>query len=126
MNNQHSNEENLMKQADELLKRQTDHLDMKTTMALKRARMKALDASPEPRIISMGETLALEHRGLKNGILTLLVLTLLIFTYFNTNMKPSSSEQTPLFADMELLSSNESLDFYNDLEFYQWLDSNES
>ena len=36
--------------------------------------------------------------------------------------KPSILQDKYLINNIELLSNNEDLDFYNELEFYQWLD----
>lgn len=54
------------------------------------------------------------------GALAILALAaVLVFTI-------SQQEVNGLYAeDLEMLSSSESLDFYEDLEFYQWLDEND-
>ena len=51
-----------------------------------------------------------------------LLATALISVLFLA-FKPSILQDKYLVNDIELLSNNEDLDFYNEMEFYQWLDS---
>lgn len=48
-----------------------------------------------------------------------IALTAALFLAF----KPSVLQDSYLIDDIELLSNNEDLDFYNEMEFYQWLNS---
>ena len=52
-----------------------------------------------------------------------------IVIFLNNPMKPSPGEAVTYVAladDMEILYSNDALELYEDVEFYQWLEDNEA
>jgi len=53
------------------------------------------------------------------AFLLIIALVSVLFLAF----KPSVLQDNQLINNVELLTNNEGLDFYNDIEFYQWLDS---
>lgn len=53
------------------------------------------------------------------AFLLIIALVSVLFLTF----KPSVLQDNYLINNIELLSNNEDLNFYNEIEFYQWLDS---
>lgn len=63
------------------------------------------------------------------GFVTACVLVLLVTVYYPGQTELSSPETPGTVSpieDLDILTSNESLDFFENLEFYQWLEENES
>jgi len=97
----------------------------------------SLDGHTQSRLNSIRHA-AIEH-GQKNpgkallapfgGLVTACVLVLLVTVYYPGQPELSPPEipgtVSPI-EDLDILTSNESLDFFENLEFYQWLEENES
>ncbi|HIO93109.1 MAG TPA: hypothetical protein EYG68_09760 [Leucothrix mucor] len=81
--------------------------------------------SPPQRGLSRLRAKVLEKDKIKRRnmvfILGFLLLSSLIAT-LALALKPSALQDSYLVNNIELLSNKEGLDFYNELEFYQWLD----
>lgn len=99
---------------------EAEGLDYRTQLALKRARAEAIHGQQAKRSAS-----AIWWSLATVTLSALLVLTL---TWNNSGDLTPRSEQdaTILFADLEILASDEPIEFYADMEFYLWLDENET
>ncbi len=128
MSKQSFDEEQLLFQAKSLLENNTEHLDMQTTMSLERARTAALDTTPKSHVVAMGDSLILESGWQKKGLILAAGLLLIVATMLVLNNRNASKVilAEPMYSDIEILGASESLDFYNDLEFYQWLELDDS
>ncbi len=92
------------------LDQRLDKLDDETTTQLYAARQKALRSLPQsrPRWLAVG------------GWSAAAVSLLLVMVLWNTD---GQSPDSPGFIeDLELLSTNEDIEFIEDLDFYLWLD----
>lgn len=91
-------------------------------------RVSALDAATRSRLNQQRHNILMdggkqEHQGkswlLPAGMLTVSLLTaVLVFS-----MRSSQTMAPSMLEDFELLASNDDLDLYNDMPFYQWLDT---
>lgn len=89
------------------LDRSAEALDGLTLARLRSARLRALDAQPRPRRWLIAG-------GLATATLSAALVAVLLF----------APTVAPPLADLEqfdLLSENDGLDLYGDLEFYRWL-----
>lgn len=59
------------------------------------------------------------------GLVTACVLVLAVSLVSQRSQLPAEGAPVPTFEDLELLATNEGLEFYEDYEFYQWLAGNE-
>jgi hypothetical protein len=87
-----------------------ESLDAETLSKLNRARHRALKATPRRSLWLV--PLA--------GVATAASIGLLSINLFTTQV--SHGPQADFVEDIELLSSSEDLDFYQNLEFYLWLE----
>jgi hypothetical protein len=55
------------------------------------------------------------------GLVTACVLVLTVSLVSQRTLLPVDGVPVPKFEDLELLATNEELEFYEDYEFYQWL-----
>lgn len=85
----------------------TQQLDELTIARLRAARHKALAARPRRRAW-------LATGGLATATLGAALVAFLLFT-------PAVAPPVPGLEQLELLSENDSLELYRDLEFYRWL-----
>ena len=97
-----------------------------------------LDGYTQSRLNSIRHA-ALESSGSKpgrallapfGGFATACVLVLLVSVFYQDTTAPASpgiqeGQGSPL-EDIDILTSTETLDFYENLEFYQWLEENEA
>ena len=63
------------------------------------------------------------------GLVTACVLLVLVTVYYPQQGDIGAPESPGIVSpieDLDILSSNESLEFFENLEFYQWLEENES
>ena len=90
----------------------TNNLDATTRSGLTAARYKALDQKDNKR--------ALIPWSIPTGAFASLAAALLVFSLWSGN---SVQDNSSMIEDMELLSSNESFDLLEELEFYEWLES---
>ncbi len=128
MNKKTFDDDKLMQLSKALRDETIDHLDMKTNLALERARQSALDASPKSAVFASGDTLIVENTWLKTGLgltFALLFVAISIFFINNNNSDITNDFSEPMYSDIEILGASEPLEFYNDLEFYQWLELDE-
>lgn len=92
------------------LDRSARQLDELTVARLRAARRKALEA--RPRRLAW-----LAAGGLATAALTATLVAFLLFT-------PAAAPPVSGLEQFELLSENDSLELYRDLEFYRWLAEN--
>jgi len=108
----------LVKQLKQSLDQQTNELDTATLLALRQARARSLNAlenKPQwfkPNTIWVG--------GLATAA-TLLIALLLVWPGEND----ISPEMVQDVADIDLLFDDDSIEFYQDLDFYLWLEQQE-
>jgi hypothetical protein len=100
----------------DMLDDSVEHLDAQTLSRLKQARHRALDSAsihrrPAWLIPTGGFAVAA----------SVAVLTAILW-----HGKPVDHDMMQGFEDLELLSSSESLEFYEDLDFYSWLEYEEN
>lgn len=97
-----------------------EHLDGHTRSRLNSIRHAALDQGRHP-----GRALLAPFGGLVTACLLVVVVTL--FTPGQNEMPSPANQatQSPI-EDLDILTSAESLDFFENLEFYQWLEENEA
>ncbi|NOX43491.1 MAG: DUF3619 family protein [Gammaproteobacteria bacterium] len=101
-----------------------ENLDEKTLARLRQARMQALESVTD----SKGVNWMLPAGGFA-AIATVAVLSVSIWsanwsTNWSTNMV--ERELADAFNDIDLLTSTESLEFYEELEFYAWIDEQDA
>ena len=89
------------------LDRSAQQLDELTTARLRAARQRALDA--RPRRLAW-----LAAGGLATAALTATLVTFLLFA-------PAVAPPASGLEQLDLLSENDGLELYRDLEFYRWL-----
>ncbi len=106
----------LMKRASSLLDDAAENLDEKTLASLRQIRRKALDSATQ----STGVNWMLPAGGFA-AIATVAIVSVSIWT-----ANPIEDELTHAFSDIELLTSSESLEFYEELEFYAWIDEQDA
>jgi len=107
MNEEKKNETRFLAAVKRELDRGAETLDPLTVARLRGARLRALDTRPRPRRW-------LITGGLATAALSAALVAVLVF----------APTVAPPLADLEqfdLLSENDSLDLYGDLEFYRWL-----
>lgn len=104
-------DEKFAKEAKALFDASVDELDAATLSTLNRGRHRALEAAPSPR----GELLRwVPAAGVAAAVLVGVMVTL---------PGPGSNElMPPAVADMELLLGEDSLEMFQELEFYSVLD----
>ena len=95
----------------EALTAATEQLDADTRRRLTQARYAALDALPTHR--------GLHWRQSLRAIAATIALAVLAATLWQ--MQPTSTPPPEQLADLDLLVTPDSPDFFGDLEFYQWL-----
>lgn len=105
-------DEAFINKAKSLLDDAADNLDEKTMSRLRQARIRALESAKDGASINW----MIPASGLA-AVATVSVLTISIWT-----AKPVEHELADAFNDIELLTSTESLEFYEELEFYAWID----
>ena len=107
--------------ASELLRRSAEDLDGATASRLNRARQAALEQLPQRRRTS---------RWLVPALSTAAVSALAVGLWLNPGVDrelPVQSSTAALSADdMDLLLADDSLEMFEDLEFYAWLDAERS
>jgi hypothetical protein len=114
-------ENSWLAQAKAMLDQSADGLDAATLSRLNRARQAALAQRAPPRrwLLPAGMAAA-----------SVLVLAALIGRGYLPSVVPGAQEfpltaKTAASSDIDLVSSDDSLEFYQDLEFYAWLDAQE-
>jgi len=102
------------------LERSCDALDGHTLSRLNAIRHKALEHKLARR--SGTRPILLFPLG---GLVTACVLVFTISLVSQPSLSPADGVPVPKFEDLELLATNEGLEFYEDYEFYQWLAGSE-
>ncbi|VAW85051.1 hypothetical protein MNBD_GAMMA17-314 [hydrothermal vent metagenome] len=110
-------EDRLLKISKATLDRATDELDDATLRDLRRVRREALFASqlatsgkPPAWLLPMG------------GLATTATVAVLTVSLWLTPLENDPAVQFPPLEDLALLGDAESLEFYENLDFYLWLD----
>ena len=107
MNEEQEKETHFITTVKRELDRSAEALDGLTVARLRSARLRALDASPRPRTWLIAG-------GLATATLSAALVAVLMFA-------PAVAPPLAGFEQFDLLSENDNLDLYRDLEFYRWL-----
>lgn len=108
-------ENELLQTARQLLRESERAQDELTIARLRAARLRALEAKPRARWLSMqwvGSVVAAGAVAMLAGVI-----------WLNMPSEATAPNGTEAVADIELLTTSESPEFYTDLEFYDWLAS---
>ena len=112
-------EEKILGAAEDLLEDQVNNLNALTVRRLERARMGALEAAGESPWGSF-----LRRRWLMFGsFATAATAAIALFMWFNASPGVLPARQ---IEDFEIITSQERLDFYQNLDFYRWLAAGEN
>ena len=87
-----------------------DALDANTLSKIRQVRAEAIDRAKHRHVNWSGL--------LVGGLATTCVMVIAVVVLLNS----STSMQTVPAVDIELISSSDNLEFYEDLEFYEWLE----
>jgi hypothetical protein len=104
------NEEELKSNIRQSLDDSVDAIDAETLSKIRQIRAQAIDKA--------GTRNVLLPKLLVGGLATACVMVLAIILLFNS---PTSMQVVPA-DDLELISSSDSLELFEDLEFYEWLE----
>jgi len=96
-------------QASKLLDQSEQQLDSNVLRQLRIARHAALEKPPQ-----------YNNWAITGGLASTAAMLVLTVSLWNTPM--SQQDVSPLLEDIELLSAADDLEFYEELEFYLWLD----
>jgi hypothetical protein len=93
-----------------------DKLDGQTLSRLNKIRHEALEL-PQQR---WGRTVVAPF----GGLVAASVLVVMLLPFWNQNPITEVPSSNSAMEDLEILISSDSLEFYEDFEFYQWLEEN--
>lgn len=105
------------------LRRSEDNIDALTQARLRAARHRAVAKHQENPRGLFSNILALEwlhHRQLMLSAAMSLTIVGALLLFFN--LQQPQSRLTPMLEDIELLSSSDDLELYQDLDFYVWME----
>lgn len=126
MSHKYETEQAFLEAAKTRLDQGNDALDDLTLMRLRQMRNKALQAMPDASSAPASNIIALREQWwmpVTSIAATLLIAVLGFHMATQMTHKPVSADD--MFSsteDMQILGADQSLDFYKDIEFYQWLD----
>ena len=100
------------------LDQRVSDIDSQTISALRAIRHKALSESARQQWFF---SFLLKPKPLVTSLCFALVLSLSLNIYMDPKTTP-----TPALEDIPLLTAKDDIEFYNDLDFYQWLDVHNS
>jgi len=126
MSHKYETEQAFLEAAKTRLDQGNDALDDLTLMRLRQMRNKALQAMPDASSAPASNIIALREQWwmpVTSIAATLLIAVLGFHMATQMTHKPVSADD--MFSsteDMQILGADQSLDFYQDIEFYQWLD----
>ena len=106
---------NWVTQAKAVLDQSAEGMDAATLSRLNRARQAALAPRAKPL-----------RWYLPAGMVSASVLLLAVLTWHGRVLEPAEfplTAKNAVSSDIDLVSSDDSLEFYQDLEFYAWLDA---
>lgn len=118
--NYQASEKALLENVREELDRSCDRLDGHTQSRLNSIRHAALEHAQK----NTGRMLLAPFGGLVTACL-LLVIVMGYYPQQSEVRSPDIPAVLPM-EDLDILTSNESLDFFENLEFYNWIEENES
>lgn len=108
--NAKDSEQAFINRAREAFDGSVENLDEETRSAIARSRRRALESST-----GKGRWIMLPAGALAT-------VALAVVLYFSVSARNGNGLEAD---DLDMLSSSESLEFYEDLEFYQWLDESD-
>jgi len=108
-------EDELKQRVSRELEESIDELDANTLSKIRQIRAQAIDSANSPR----QHWWSLNQSGLLfGGLATACVMLLAVVLLLNS---PSSMQAIPV-DEIELISSSDNLELFEDLEFYEWLE----
>ena len=115
--------DDLIEHVREQLNREVEHIDYATQLALKQAREKALaQINPAEQASANTSRLSWGLRWKMMAGAAASIMFVLAMWWLPASVPDTSSAQEPaLYADLELLATEEPLELYEDLDFYLWL-----
>ena len=116
-NNVNNDEQAFLDSAREQLDRSCDRLDGQTQSRLNSIRHAAIEHGRR----HPGRALLAPF----GGLVTACVLVLVVSVFFQGADTPVPDNRSTM-EDLDILTSTESLEFFENLEFYQWLEENEA
>ncbi len=120
--NEIDKEKQFLEKIRNLLDESVETLNPETHMRLQQIRIQALETPAKNRFSLFGSLLAAHRWITVGGFATVATAILAIFFWFHV---PSSDFPPKQDEDFEILTSQEHIDFYKDLEFFQWLETKE-
>lgn len=125
-----SNEDQLAEQAKSLLDSSADKVSLKVQMRLQAARYEALKTARQTQaeqVLNTGN-ISINMPGWLGTLSTTSVLASVFIIFSLVWFSPINQDvlQTPVFEDMEMLSGNNELELYQNLDFYIWLSDEET
>jgi len=108
-------EKRLLQEARELLNAGVENLDPPTERRLREIRIRALQAAQEQRPGFLSP-----RRWVMAGSFAAAALAAVFFLW--TSPSPDPLPKTGQVEDLEILTSQERIDFYQNLDFYRWLE----
>ncbi len=120
-------EEEFLSRVKTTLDASSERLDELTQARLSAARRRAVEAATHQERLQIGEILSLrwlsQHRGL---VATAATITLATAFMLSLNFsEPQTAVVTAQLEDLELLSSSDDLELYENLDFYLWIDDDQ-
>jgi len=103
-----------LEKTNDLLNRGAENLDSRTSQRLELMRMKALSGAEEE---IPGSFLSLRWITF-GGLATVTMAAVALFFWFNTSPGDFPVKHVE---DVEIITSREPIDFYQNLEFYRWM-----
>ncbi len=115
-------QDKLVNQIRQRLDQQSEELDGETLSRLRQARARAVDA---------GGRKGFNLPGFGGGVVAFASVSVLAVAVWlavptDTIQEMPALAEAPVFDDMELLAATEELEFYEDIEFYYWLDTQDA
>ncbi len=105
------------------LRHSEENIDELTQARLRAARHRAVAAQQEHPFGSLSNILTLDwlhnRRVMLSAAMSLTAVGVLLLVF---NLQQPSSRLPPMLEDIELLTSNDDIDLYKDLDFYVWME----
>jgi type VI protein secretion system component VasF len=117
-------DEVLIQRVRDRLEQETEHMDYATQLALRQAREKALAQ------VSSAEDAVADTRGLSWGLpwkmmagaAASIMIALTLWWQPIASENESITQEPAMYADLDLLATEEPIELYQELDFYLWLD----
>jgi hypothetical protein len=116
MNGNYNGEREVVEKARGVLDRSVTELDIRTVEKLRQIRLVAIEEAAPGK----AHWFAVRRWAMAGGIAAFVVLVVAVSLWINA---PRQIQMAGQMEDIEILTSQEHLDIYEDMEFYRWLAS---